>query len=101
MSTAGSFEAGVDGALAGIAAPGDPRPGMRCRQECCAGEAEDNGEVLCTSEMADVLEHKLHAPGIGPVLTVGISGGGGREELISVDRVPPGTGTGPLGSPGT
>ena len=116
----GSFEAGVDGALAGIAVPADPQAGMRYRQEYYAGEAEDNGEVLSVSEMADVpaghfenllltkdtitiepdvLEYKLYAPGVGPVMALGISGGGGREVLISVDQASPGAGTGPLGDP--
>src|SRR3546814_4755884 len=27
----------------------------------------------------DVLEYKLYAPGVGPVLVLGVSGGGGRE----------------------
>lgn len=121
-SRAGSFEAGVDGALPGIAMPADPRPGMRYRQEYYAGEAEDNGEVLSTDERAevpagryrdvlltkdtianepDVLEYKLYAPGIGPVLTFGVSGGGGREELVQVedvgDAAATAAGTTPLG----
>ena len=116
----GSFEAGVDGALPGIVIPASPAPGMRYRQEYYAGEAEDNGEVLSTSEMADVpaghfedllltkdtitiepdvLEYKLYAPGIGPIMALGISGGGGREVLVSIDQAPPGAGTGPLGDP--
>jgi hypothetical protein len=33
------------------------------------------------------------------VLTLDVSGGGGREELVPVDEVGPGAGTGPLGSP--
>ncbi|MGH9025021.1 MAG: hypothetical protein ACRDWD_02735 [Acidimicrobiia bacterium] len=119
-SRGGSFEAGVDGALPGIAIPAKPEPGLKYRQEYYEGEAEDNGEVLSTEEMADspyghfdgvlltkdtitiepdVLEYKLYAKGVGPVLLLGISGGGGREELIRVDRVPKGFGTGPLGSP--
>jgi hypothetical protein len=118
--TAGSFEAGVDGALPGIMIPADPRPGLRYRQEYYAGEAEDNGEVLSTAEMVDVpyghfedvlltkdtsgiepdvLEYKLYARGVGPVLILGVSGGGGHEQLVSVDTVPPDTGTGPLGNP--
>jgi hypothetical protein len=121
VSTAGSWEAGVDGALPGIILPADPAPGMRYRQEYYEGEAEDNGEVLSIEEMAevpfgqfdgllltkdtitiepDVLEYKLYAPGIGPVLILGISGGGGREELIQVDQAPETAGTGPLGDPG-
>lgn len=118
----GSFEAGVDGALPGIAIPADPEAGMQYRQEYLAGEAEDNGEVLSTHAMADaplghyadvlltwdtislepdVAELKFYAPGLGPVLTLGVAGGpGDREELIAVDTVPAGTGTQPLGQPG-
>jgi hypothetical protein len=119
-STAGSFEAGVDGAQAGIILPADPQPGMRYRQEYYEGEAEDNGEVLSTEEIAevpagffedmlltkdtitiepDVLEYKLYGPGVGPVLVLGVSGGAGREELVSIDQAPSGAGTGPLGDP--
>jgi len=120
----GSFEAGVDGALAGIAMPGSPADGMAYRQEYYEGEAEDNGEVLSTEEMAevpaghydgvlltkdtialepDVLEYKLYAPGVGPVLVYGVSGGAGREELLSVTQVSAAdaerAGTTPLGQP--
>ena len=116
----GSFEAGRDGALPGIILPADPAPGMRYRQEYYAGEAEDNGEVLSTGELAqvpagryrgalltkdtitlepDVQEYKLYARGVGPVLTVGVSGGSGREELVRLDQAPPNAGTGPLGRP--
>ena len=49
----------------------------------------------------DVLEYKLYAPGVGPVLALGVSGGGGREELLEVSTVPAGTaraaGATPLG----
>ena len=120
VSRDGSFEAGVDGALPGIALPADPRPGMSYRQEYLAGEAEDNGAVLSVEELVevpygrfedslltrdtnalepDVAELKFYAPGVGPVLTLDISGGSGREELMSVTTVPDGTGTGLLGSP--
>ncbi len=120
VSKEGSFEAGVDGALPGIAMPGDPQSGVRFRQEFYQGKAEDHAEILSTSEMTDVpaghfedvvltkdtmalepdiLEYKLYAPGIGPVLFLGISGGSSREELIRVDRVPNDAGIGPLGSP--
>ncbi len=88
--------------------PADPRDGMRYRQEFYEGEAEDNGEVLSTAEQAevpfghfndlvltkdtitiepDVLEFKLYAPGVGLVLALGISGGAGREELVTVGEV--------------
>lgn len=116
----GSFEAGVGGALPGIIMPANPEPGMTYRQEYLKGEAEDNGEILSTNEMADaafghfedmllekntitiepnVLEYKLYAKGVGMVLALGISGGGGREELVKVDHAPASAGTGPLGNP--
>lgn len=123
-TTAGSFEAGVDGALPGIIMPADPRDGMRYRQEYYEGEAEDNGEILSTDEQAEVpfghfddvlltkdtisiepqvLEYKLYAPDVGPVLVFGVSGGGGREELISIevlsDEDARAAGTTPLGEP--
>jgi hypothetical protein len=119
-SRAGSFEAGVDGALPGIAMPATPAPGVRYRQEYSAGVAEDNGAVLSTDEIVevpygaftgvvltkdtitiqpDVLEYKLYARGVGPVLVLGVSGGAGREELVRLDRAPRRAGTGPLGTP--
>ncbi|MGH8828922.1 MAG: hypothetical protein ACRDVZ_15245 [Jiangellaceae bacterium] len=119
-SREGSFEAGVDGALPGIIIPADPQPGMQYRQEYFEGEAEDNGAVLSIAEMAevpfgqftealltkdtnalepDVLEYKLYAKDVGPVLTLSVSGGAGREELLNVDQVAGSTGTGPLGTP--
>lgn len=121
-STAGSFEAGVDGALPGIIMPAQPAVGMSYRQEYYKGEAEDNGEILSTGEQVeapaghyddavltkdtitiqpDVVEYKFYARGVGPVLVLGISGGAGREELIEVATVDEETakaaGTTPLG----
>lgn len=108
VSREGSFEAGVDGALAGVIMPADPSPGMAYRQEYFEGEAEDNGEVVSCDEQVDVpaghyddvlltkdtitiepgvLEYKLYARGVGLVLALGISGGGGREELLEVESV--------------
>ncbi|TFC07397.1 hypothetical protein [Cryobacterium mannosilyticum] len=120
-STAGSFEAGVDGAQPGILLPAEPRPGQKYRQEYYRGQAEDNGEVVSFTEMAtvplghftevlltrdtitiepDVLQYKLYAPGVGPVQILDVAGpSAGREELVSVTAVPPDTGTGPLGEP--
>jgi hypothetical protein len=118
----GSWEAGVGGALAGVAIPVDPVDDMRYRQEYYKGEAEDSGEVLSTVEQAqvlvghyqnvlltkdtsplepNVLEYKLYAPEVGPVLTLGVSRAGDREELIKVETVSVATaraaGTMPLG----
>ena len=122
----GSFEAGVDGAKPGIIMPADPKDGMQYRQEYYKGKAEDNGEVLSTDEMVqvpaghfdealltkdtitiepNVLEYKLYAKGVGPLLTLGVSGGpGSREELIKLDTASQKemreAGTAPLGSAG-
>jgi hypothetical protein len=120
VSSEGSFEAGVDGAMGGVVMPADPKPGPVYRQEYYRGHAEDNGQVLSSREMVDVkyghftsalltkdtstiepdvLEYKLYARGVGQVLTLDIAGGSGREELLTVEKVPAGTATGPLGHP--
>ena len=44
----GSFEAGVDGAQAGVIMAANPVPGLAYRQEYYAGEAEDRAVVLST-----------------------------------------------------
>ena len=62
-TTSGSFEAGVDGALPGIIMPADPQPGMRYRQEFYEGEAEDNGEILSTSETTELPYGRLREHG--------------------------------------
>jgi hypothetical protein len=103
VSTAGSWEHGVDGAMAGVVVPGDPQVGLTYRQEYYAGEAEDAGQIVSLDEQAQppfghfrnviqtrdftplhprVLEYKLYAPGVGPVIALGISGGSDREELV-------------------
>jgi hypothetical protein len=102
VSTAGSWEAGVDGAQAGIAMPGDPEVGLAYRQEYAEGEAEDAGEVVSLDERAEVPfgtydgllqtkdwtplepdaeERKYYAAGVGPVLAVTLADGS-REELV-------------------
>jgi len=109
VSTQGSFEAGVDGAEAGVIMPARPRAGMRYRQEHYAGHAEDragvvglrervevpfgyfrSGGVLMTREENPleprVLEYKFYARGLGPVLAVSVSGGSDREELLRYVR---------------
>ncbi len=105
-STAGSFEAGVDGAQAGIAIPANPEPGMAYRQEYYKGVAEDKGAVITVGEEqvevpfghfnTDILmtrdlvpleprvqELKFYAPDVGPLLSVHTDGAGGRAELVS------------------
>ena len=105
VSTAGSWEYGVDGAQAGIIVPAEPQQGWAYRQEYDDGNAEDNGEVLSLEDMVevpygyfdDVLttrattpleprvdEHKFYARGVGPALTVQVSGGLSRNVLLDV-----------------
>ncbi len=106
---AGSFEAGVDGAQAGIVMPANPEPGMSYRQEYYEGEAEDEGAVVTVGEEqvqvpfgffdegvlmtrdlvpteTKVQELKFYAPGVGPVLTVHTDGAGGRAVLLDYSR---------------
>lgn len=101
VSTAGSWEAGVDGAKPGIIMPGAPAVGNTYRQEYHVGRAEDMGEVVSLEESVtvpsgsfeDVLmmkewtplepgdeEYAYYAPGVGLVLEVE---GSDRLELIS------------------
>jgi hypothetical protein len=103
VSTAESWEHRVDGAMAGVVVPGDPQVGLTYRQEYYAGEAEDTGQIVSLDEQAQVpfghfrnvlltrdytpldpkvLEYKLYAEGVGPVLALGVSGGSDREELL-------------------
>ena len=103
VSTEGSWEAGVDGAQAGIAVPADPSVGLAYRQEHYEGHAEDEAEVLSVDASVRVpfgsfrralqtkdttplepglVEHKYYVRGVGPVLAVAVSSGGEREELV-------------------
>jgi hypothetical protein len=109
-STKGSFEAGRDGAQAGVIMPANPKPGLSYRQEYYAGEAEDKARIVSLGEQAEVpaghftgvlmtrevnplepkvLEFKFYARDVGPVLAVSVSGGSDREELV---RYTPGHG---------
>ena len=54
VSTAGSFEAGVDGAQAGIIMPAKPRVGLTYREEFYAGHAEDRARIVSLREQAEV-----------------------------------------------
>jgi hypothetical protein len=106
-SKKGSWEAGVDGAEAGVVLPGEPKVGQSYRQEYLEGEAEDAGKVLSLDEQVevpfghfdgvlmtkdftplepDLLEHKFYARGVGPVLALTVSGGTDREELVELGR---------------
>ncbi len=106
VSTEGSWEAGVDGAQAGIILPADPQVGQAYRQEYYAGQAEDAAEILAldkhvevpfgtfdnvleTSDFTplepDVGEHKFYARGVGPVEVRQTSGGSSHEVLLTFE----------------
>ena len=105
----GSFEAGVDGAQAGVVMPARPVPGLAYRQEYYKGEAEDraavvsvgeeqvevphgyfNKGVLMTRDLVPtdpkVQELKFYARGVGPLLSVHTDGTGERATLIRYSR---------------
>jgi hypothetical protein len=104
----GSWEAGVDGAMPGVALPAKPRVGLSYREEYSKGEAEDQSRVLALDEQAEVpaghykrvlmtedfspiepkvSELKFYAKGSGQaVLAVDVSGGTEREELVRYTR---------------
>jgi hypothetical protein len=103
----GSFEAGVNGADAGVAMPAHPTVGMTYREEYSEGHSMDRSRILSVDAQAgapfghftnvvmaqdttplepNVLELKLYAPGIGQVLAQTVSGGSEREELIKYTR---------------
>ena len=107
-STAGSWEAGVDGALPGIVMLAEPQAGDVYRQEFYEGEAEDLGEVtavtgsvsapagswsgsdvLVTEEWTplepDVRERKVYARGFGVVRIKTIQGGNELTVLTSAE----------------
>ena len=102
VSTKGSWEAGVDGALPGIVMPAEPAVGDAYRQEFYAGEAEDMMEILEVGTSVevpagnyddvlvtedwnplepDVVENKYYARGVGVVREEKV-GGGEAAELV-------------------
>jgi hypothetical protein len=110
ISTEGSFEAGVDGAQAGVIMPAKPRAGLSYREEYYAGHAEDKARIVSLREQAEVpfghfrrvlmtrntkplepksVEFKFYARGVGPVLAIGVSGGSDREELVRFKKATP------------
>jgi len=98
----GSWEAGVDGAQAGIVMLAVPRVGDGYQQEYMQGEAEDQARILSITASASVpfgeyadcvqtedttpleptlVENKFYARGIGVVHEVTLSGG---DEVVSL-----------------
>ena len=102
--TAGSWEAGVDGALPGIVMPADPEVSdTGYRQEYAEGEAEDLGQVIEVGATVsvpagdfndvvrtrdwnplepDVVEEKSYAPGVGFIHEVKTAGEGTGNEVV-------------------
>lgn len=103
-STEGSWEAGVDGAEAGLAMAAEPRIGDGYKLEYLRGEAEDQAAVLALDATATVpfgtftdlletedttplepglVEHKLYAEGTGLVREETVAGGDEVVVLVS------------------
>jgi hypothetical protein len=101
----GSWQAGVDGARAGIFMPAHPYRGQTGIQELYEGEAEDRFRVLGLSASVrtpavisnfalltrewtplepGVVDHKLYAKGIGTALEETVKGGDELNELVAV-----------------
>jgi hypothetical protein len=110
VSTEGSWEAGVDGAQAGIIMWADPAAhvGQEYRQEFAAGEAEDIATVVSLGESVTVpfggftgciktedrnpletgaVENKFYCPGVGLTLEHPVATPTDRTELV--DRTGP------------
>jgi hypothetical protein len=107
ISTAGSWEAGVDGAEAGIIMEANPQVGDRYYQEFYRGEAEDQAKVLqldasicvrygcfdnviVTKEWSrlepGVVEYKYYAAGVGFIFGEMVKGGEEEIQLVRVRR---------------
>jgi hypothetical protein len=105
VSTAGSFEAGKNGARAGIIMRAHPKVGLTTPQEFAAGVAEDQARVVdknvtatvpygtlrhCikTAEFTplepDVLENKWYCPGIGIAREQDVRGGNVTTALTAI-----------------
>jgi hypothetical protein len=105
FTPAGSWEAGVGGALPGVVMPARPGPGGPYRQEYLPGEAEDMARVLTVDgtlqvrfgSFRDVLvtrdwsplepgvaEHKHYAPGIGLAREEVVEGESYRVDLVDL-----------------
>ena len=104
IDTAGSWEAGVDGALPGIIMLAQPSKDRAYRQEFYRDEAEDMARVIRLADRETVagkaydgvvvteewtpldpgvVEHKFYARGIGMVFEEHVKGGEGRMTLVS------------------
>lgn len=106
VGTAGSWEAGVDGAQPGIVMPADPEVGDVYRQEFLPGAAEDMMEIVETGGRVsapagdfsavvttkdwnpldpEVIEEKHYAPGVGLVREEKVEGADGFAQLVDYE----------------
>jgi hypothetical protein len=104
VSTEGSFQAGVNGARAGVLIPGHPTVGKVGRQEFSKGEAEDRFRVLDLNATASVpfvssrhalrtrewtpleprvVDNKYYVRGIGTVREIAVKGPVEQLRLVS------------------
>ena len=105
--TTGSWQAGVDGAEAGLAMPAKPRLGDGYVQESSPGVAEDRAEVLSLDQRREVaygtyddlllteetsplepglVERRYYARGVGLILEETVTGGAQIVELVGRTR---------------
>ena len=105
VSTEGSWETGVGGAVPGIFMPATPEVGQSYRQEFYAGQAEDHFVVLLTDAKVkvplgtftgalltaewtplepSVLSEKAYVKGTGEVSEADVAGGDEHLELVKV-----------------
>jgi hypothetical protein len=105
VGTEGSWEAGVDGARAGIVMEAHPRVGDSYRQEYLKDVAEDQAQVLALSASVTVpfgsyanclqtkewsrlepgvVEDKYYAQSVGVLKAVTVEGGSDHSELVSI-----------------
>jgi hypothetical protein len=109
ISTEGSWEAGVDGAVAGMIMPADPAPTDAFRQEFYRDHAEDQAWIVQRGLVLDlhsgtvhhvvrsfewtrieprVVSAKFYAPGIGIVKELDVAGGDENLELVRFEPGP-------------
>ena len=106
-SRSGSWQTGVNGAIAGIFMPANPKVGQAFRQEYYKGQAEDHFKVLSLSASVtvpalsshqamrteertplepDVVDNKYYVRGIGTVREEAVKGPRETNVLISMKR---------------
>jgi len=106
-SREGSWQAGVDGARAGLIMPADPRPTDAYRQEFQHGSAEDQGWIVQRTAVVHtpyrrfhdavrgfewsrlepgVVSQKFYGKGVGIISEEDVAGGHESFELVAVHR---------------